>query len=104
MTTAAEILALVRSKRSFAGAVLGQFELAGADLAGLVAPRAQLVQLGGNQRAAVFLVEHGAVGVEKNIGAAIFQIAHHPRQVLHQHRLTDAVQNRPMQIRNLIDD
>ena len=54
---------------------------------------AQLVQLGGDQRAAVFLIEHRAVGVEQNIGAAILQITHHARQMLHQHRLADAMQH-----------
>ena len=52
---------------------------------------AQFVEPGLDQRAAVLFVEHGAVGVEQHVGAAILQIAHHARQVLDQHRLADAV-------------
>src|SRR6202034_2441216 len=71
---------------------------------GRVAGDAQLVQFGGDQGTAVFLVEHRAVGVEQNIGAAIFQIAHHARQMLDQHGLADAVQHGALQVRYLIDN
>ena len=65
---------------------------------------AQLVEVGLDQRAAVTLVEHGAVGIEQHIGAAILEVAHHARQIFHQHGFADAVQYRAMQARNLIDD
>src|SRR5215468_1117871 len=57
---------------------------------------AQLVQTGRDQGAAVLLVKHRAVGIEQHKGAAILQITHHARQVLDQHRLTDAVQHRAL--------
>ena len=65
---------------------------------------AQLVEPRGDQRAAVFLIEHRAVGIEQNIGAAILQVPHHARQMLDQHRLADAMQHGALQLRNLIDD
>ncbi len=64
----------------------------------------QLIEAGVDQSAAVLVVEHGAVGVEQHVGAAILQIAHHLRQVLHQHRLADAVQHRAFELRDLVDD
>jgi hypothetical protein len=65
---------------------------------------AQLVQIGLDQGAAVFLVEHGAVGIEQDVTATVFQITHHTRQIFDQHRLADAVQYGALQLRDLIDD
>ena len=65
---------------------------------------AQLIELGGDQRAAVAFAEDRPVGVEQHVDAAILQISHHARQVRDQHRLADAVQHRPRKIGHLIDD
>ena len=65
---------------------------------------AQLVETGRDQRASVPLVQHRAVGVEQHVGAAVLQIADHPRQVLHQHRLADPMQHGARQFGHLIDD
>ena len=64
----------------------------------------QLIEAGVDQRTAVPVVEHGAVGIEQNVGAAILQVAHHLRQVLHQHRLADAMHHRAFEMRDLVDD
>ena len=48
--------------------------------------------------------EHGAVGVEQHVGAAVLQVADHARQVLHQHRLADAVQDHARDVGHLVDD
>ncbi len=64
----------------------------------------KLVEPGIDQGAAVLLVEHGAVGIEQHVGAALLEIAHHAREALDQHRLADAVQDRALEVGNLIDD
>ena len=65
---------------------------------------AKLVQTRRDQRPAVLLVEQRAVGVEQDVSAALLEISHHLREVLHQHRLADAVQHRALQLGNLVDD
>jgi hypothetical protein len=65
---------------------------------------AQLIKAGIDQCTAIALAEHGAVGVEQDMDAAVLQIAHHARQVRDQHRFADAVQNGARKIGRLIDD
>ena len=45
-----------------------------------------------------------AVGVEQDVGAAVLQVADHPRQRRHHHRLADAVQHDAGDPGELIDD
>ncbi len=54
---------------------------------------AQLVQAGLDQGPSVLLGQHRAVGVEQDVGSAILEVAHHPGQVLDQHRLADPVKH-----------
>src|SRR5215475_7671068 len=48
--------------------------------------------------------ECGTVGVEEHVGAACLEIANHARQRLHEHGLTDAVQDHAGNVRYLVDD
>ena len=64
----------------------------------------QFVELGFDQCTSVLLIENGAVGIEQDIGAAILQVAHHARQILHQHRFADTVQDGARKVRDLIDN
>jgi hypothetical protein len=52
----------------------------------------------------VALTEDRSIGVEQDVNAAILQVSDHPGQVRDQHRLADAVQNRPREIGDLIDN
>ena len=64
----------------------------------------QLIEAGVGELAALLRRQHRAVGVEEHVGAALLQIAHHARQLLHQHRLADAVQHDARDVGHLVDD
>jgi hypothetical protein len=65
---------------------------------------AQFVKPGIDQSATVPRVQHRAIGVEQDVGAAILEIAHHARQILHQHGFANPVQDPAREIRHLVYD
>ena len=71
---------------------------------GCVEGHAQFVQPGRDHRAPAPFGKQGAVRVEKHVHTAVFEIPNHLRQILHQHRLADAVQNGALQAGELVDD
>jgi hypothetical protein len=65
---------------------------------------AQFIEPGLGQLAPLLRGQQRAVGVEQHIGAAVLEVADLARQVLHQHRLADAVQHHPGDVGHLVDD
>src|SRR5712692_11473751 len=63
-----------------------------------------LVEASINECLATFGIEQNTVGVEENIGASIFQIANHARQLFVQQRFTKPVEDDAVQYRKLVDD
>src|SRR6202047_1749736 len=71
---------------------------------GRIKGNAQLVETRFDKRAAVTQVEHGTVSVEQYVSATVFEMPHHPRQLLDQHWLSHPVQHCARKVWNLIDD